>query len=619
MRVDAKQEGPRQSMAWLHTWASLILGWLLYAIFLTGTLSFFQNEITVWMKPELHQSVPQESQIQQTQVALNYLQKNHPDAGSWSIQLPNSRQNTTQITIREQGEDPRARRGGTRIAIDSATGERLEARETRGGSFLYRFHFELYGMPRIWTRWFIGIATMFMLVAIISGIITHKKIFKDFFTFRSGKGQRSWLDAHNATAVFALPFHIMITFSGLLLLLFTIMPWGIERIYENRGAFLQEQNRALIEENKPRSEKSERSHSENTQRDGRSADQQQVRGDGDKAAQNNRENMSEPRGESRMNRGESARNGGEVRNNHGESGESRGERRRGREKAELKPAELVNIAPIVSETQKQWGSNPIGTINIIAPNTNQAKIELRALNGKSVAYRNVYESLEFDGVTGKNISDENTRLKNPSVPMGIYNVVTTLHEARGVDLALRWLLFLSGIVGTMMVATGLILWCVKRAPQQQKQGYKSFGYRVVEVTNIAAIIGLPIACAAYFYANRFIPADMEMRLNWEIRTFFIVWLITLIYPIFRTHRQAWLELLVLATALFALLPILNFLTGGQAIWNTIANGQWVIASFDLAMWVLAILFFFSYQKVKKHQGIGKKKTNKTATSVESKA
>ena len=44
MRADAKVEGPRQSMSWLHTWASLILGWLLYAIFLTGTLSFFQNE-----------------------------------------------------------------------------------------------------------------------------------------------------------------------------------------------------------------------------------------------------------------------------------------------------------------------------------------------------------------------------------------------------------------------------------------------------------------------------------------------------------------------------------------------------------------------------------------------
>ena len=560
MRVDGKQEGPRQSMSWLHTWASLILGWLLYAIFVTGTLSFFQNEITVWMKPELHQSVPQATQVQQTQVALNYLQKNHPDAMAWNIQLPNSRQNTTLITVRKQGEDPRARRGGTRITIDSVTGQTLEARETRGGSFLYRFHFELYGMPRMWSRWIVGIATLLMFVAIISGVITHKKIFKDFFTFRSGKGQRSWLDAHNATAVLALPFHIMITFSGLLLLLFTIMPWGVERVYEGRGEFLQEQNRALVQENKE----------------------------------------SKP--------SDAASNRNQPANAERAQGAERGEKRRGREKKEAQPAELTNVAPILAYAQQEWKNNPIGTISIIAPNTNQAKIELRALHGESVTYRNVYASLQFDGDTGKNITDDSSSLKNPNIPMGIYNIFTTLHEARGVDIALRWLLFISGMVGTVMVATGLILWCVKRAPQQQKQGYKSFGYRLVEVTNIAAIIGLPIACAAYFYANRFIPADMDMRLNWEIRTFFVVWLLTLIYPIFRSSRQAWLELLALATVAFTLLPIINFTTGGQALWNSIANDQWMIASFDLAMWVLATLFAYSFYKVKKHKGLPAKKS-----------
>ena len=555
MRPDAKAEGPRQSMSWLHTWSSLILGWLLYAIFLTGTLSFFQNEITTWMKPEYHQSIPHSSQIQQTQVALNYLQANHPNAGSWSIQLPNSRQNTTQLTIREQGEDPRARRGGKRITIDSATGEMLEARETRGGNFLYRFHFDLYGMPRIWARWIVGIATLFMLVAIISGIITHKKIFKDFFTFRSGKGQRSWLDAHNATAVFALPFHIMITFSGLLLLLFTIMPWGIEKVYPNRGAFLQEQNRALVQNNAS-------------------------------------ENM--PRAEH---------------SNH-EGQQAQGDRKR--KKSEAQPAPLADLKPMIEHAQLEWKTNPISTVSIIAPNTTQAQVELRALYGESVAFRNIYANLQFDGVTGKNTTDDSSGLKNPSVPMGIYNVVTTLHEARGVDLTLRWLLFLSGIIGTLMIATGLILWCVKRAPQQQKQGCKSFGYRTIEATNIAAIIGLPIACAAYFYANRFIPAEMEMRLNWEIRTFFIVWVLTLVYAIFRTHRQAWLELLVFAAVIFALLPIINFMTGGQPLWHTMAHGQWMIASFDLAMWVLAALFAYSFYKVKNHKGLPPKKVKAAA-------
>ena len=567
MRVDAKPEGPRQSMSWLHTWASLILGWLLYAIFLTGTLSFFQNEITVWMKPEFHQSVPPKTQIEQTGVALAYLQQHHPDAGSWAIQLPNSRQNTTTLTIRSAGEDPRARRGGTRVTIDSATGEVLQARETRGGSFLYRFHFELYGLPRIWARWMVGVATLLMLVAIISGVITHKKIFKDFFTFRPGKGQRSWLDAHNATAVFALPFHIMITFSGLLLLLFTLMPWGVNQIYENRGAFLQDQRKSLIQNTSIQTE------------------------------------SRESRSESKEHRPQAERE------NRGERGEmsARSESRHSRDEMQAAPpAPLIDLNPILAIAEKEWKNNPVGTITIIQPNTVKAEIELRALNGVSVAYRNIYPSLAFNGVTG-DLEPDQTTLKMPSVANGIYNVFTTLHEARGVDLALRWLLFMSGVVGTLMIATGLILWCVKRAPQQQKQGYKSFGYRLVEVTNIAAIIGLPIACAAYFYANRFIPADMDMRLNWEIRSFFIVWLLTLLYAMIRSHRQAWLELLMLATGTFALLPIVNFLTGGQAIWNTIMHGQWVIASFDLAMWVLAILFWFSFKKVKNHKGLSPKK------------
>lgn len=575
MRVDAKVEGPRQSMSWLHTWASLILGWLLYAIFLTGTLSFFQSEISVWMKPETHQSVPSSSQLQQTQVALNYLQKNYPDAGSWTIQLPNSRQTTTELNIRKQGEDLQARRGGERITIDSATGQVIEARDTRGGGFLYRFHFELYGVDRIWARWLVGLATMLMFVAIISGIITHKKIFKDFFTFRSGKGQRSWLDAHNATAVFALPFHIMITFSGLLLLMFMFMPWGINQVYEDRQEFFQEM-RGGVQQNNARNRTIENRNGTANTAQGQSGQAQQTAGNEQR---------------------------------------SRGERRAKHQQEAGQPAALTDLAPIIANAQTQWKDNPIASIQIIAPNTTNASIELRALYAKSVIQRGVYPVLKFDGVTGKNISDD-LQARNTSVPMGIYNVVTVLHEARGLDLTFRWLLFFSGVLGTLMVATGLILWCVKRAPQQQKQGYKSFGYRFVEVMNIAAVIGLPIACAAYFYANRFIPFEVEARLNWEIRAFFIAWLASLIYAAIRPHRQAWLELLMLATVAYALLPLINFMTGGQALWNSIANGQWMIASFDLMTWAIAILFFLSFYKVKKHKGLPVKKAKNVPATKE---
>lgn len=545
MRIDSKAEGPRQSMSWLHTWASLILGWLLYAIFLTGTLSFFQNEISVWMKPELHQSVPSTSQIQQTQVALNYLQQHAPDAALWNIQLPNSRQTSTELQIRKQGEDLSRRRGGERVSLDSATGEVLQPRETRGGSFLYRFHFELYGLPRIWARWLVGIATLLMLVAIVSGVITHKKIFKDFFTFRSGKGQRSWLDAHNATAVFALPFHIMITFSGLLLLMFMFMPWGIKQVYPDRMDFFNEMR-------------------------GRTPVQSSA-ADPSTTAQS-----AQP----------------------------------------MQAIEMAALAPMQRDVQSQWQDNPIASIQITAPNTPQAQVVFQATHAKHLIERNVLPSLSFNGVTGQLENDLNqSAAKQVSVPLGIYNVVTVLHEARGVDLSLRWLLFLSGVMGTLMVATGLVLWGVKRAPQQQKQGQLSFAYRLVQVLNIATIIGLPLAVAGYFYANRLLPTDLDMRLNWEIRSFFSVWLLSLIFAALRPARQAWLSLLMVTALAFAGLPLLNAMTGGAALWQSIQNGQWMIASFDMMALCIAALLFFSFYKLKKHPAASSKKNNAAKRSL----
>lgn len=47
------KSGFRQSMAWLHTWTGILVSWLLYFIFVTGTVGYFDSEIDAWMAPEL--------------------------------------------------------------------------------------------------------------------------------------------------------------------------------------------------------------------------------------------------------------------------------------------------------------------------------------------------------------------------------------------------------------------------------------------------------------------------------------------------------------------------------------------------------------------------------------
>jgi len=232
----AQGEGLRQAMSWLHTWAGLVLGWVLFAMFLTGTLAFFRPEITHWMQPETPARQAPMPAAQAADLAQRYLARHAPDAARWFVDLPTPREPELGLLYQVPKPAP-GQRGFKRVKLDPATGQEVHARQTRGGDFLYRFHFELeMGFP--WGRWLASIAGMFMLVAIISGIITHKKIFKDFFTFRPAKGgQRAWMDGHNVLSVLGLPFHLMITFSGLVIFMAMLLPAGISAAYDNPRAF----------------------------------------------------------------------------------------------------------------------------------------------------------------------------------------------------------------------------------------------------------------------------------------------------------------------------------------------------------------------------------------------
>ncbi|MDQ1921470.1 PepSY-associated TM helix domain-containing protein [Massilia pseudoviolaceinigra] len=240
------KENLRQSMAWLHTWSGLLVCWVLLLIFAGGTASYYQEEITLWMEPELHGvAAHKASSVDAADMAVKALQQRAPDAQRWFINLPTERRGAVRIawTAPPPPEGaPRKRQRLRTALIDPVTGAAMaEPRDTRGGEFIYRLHFDLHYMPPLTARWIVGFCAMFMLVSIISGVITHKRIFKDFFTFRPNKGQRSWLDAHNATAVLALPFHLMITYTGLVTLMFMYMPGAAQVAYKgDRDRFTEE-------------------------------------------------------------------------------------------------------------------------------------------------------------------------------------------------------------------------------------------------------------------------------------------------------------------------------------------------------------------------------------------
>jgi uncharacterized iron-regulated membrane protein len=220
------KEGLRQSMAWLHTWAGLVFGWLLFAIWLTGTLAYFQDEITHWAHPEIPvRALDTRTSLASAQTFINANAAHSPNV---FISLPSHRDPVLGVMYKDPQKTGRG--SFTRAMVDPQTGFKQETRESRGGAFFYRFHFELQmGYP--WGRWLASAAAFVMFFTLVSGIITHKKIFKEFFTFRPGKAQRSWLDGHNAIGVLILPFHLLISYSSLVIFMTMIMPASIMTSY----------------------------------------------------------------------------------------------------------------------------------------------------------------------------------------------------------------------------------------------------------------------------------------------------------------------------------------------------------------------------------------------------
>ncbi len=538
------KNGFRQSMAWLHTWTGLLVGWLLLLIFMAGTASYYREEISRWMRPELPRSTV--SNEVAAERAIAFLQRKAPQAESWNVTLPDPRNPAMRMFWRNpesmvkppaEGEK-RRRRGGGRFGdatVDPGTGEEVAARETRGGDFFYRLHFDLHYIPVYWARYLVGFCAMFMLVAIITGVITHKKIFKDFFTFRKDKGLRSWLDFHNVSAVMALPYHAMITYTGIVTLMFMYLPWGVNVAYpKDEDAFFSEAFARLADIETP----------------------------------------SEGR------------------------------------------ATALPIQQLLDAARAEWKGAQVSGFTLYHPGAANAVIDVYQRDGKRLSVDT--PSLRYDAVSGALI--EASPLSGGATQTR--GVMYGLHLARFADWGLRALFFLSGLIGCLMVASGVVLWAVKERPKHAKSGKIGFGLRLVDALNIGAVAGLPIAFAAYFWGNRLLPVQMAERADAEVNVFFYAWGAALLAAFLWPKRLMWAWQLYVGAAMFLLIPVINALTTHAHLGVTLRNGDWVLAGFDLMMLAFGAVLAYCALRMQRWQpalSAAEKKKRQVAAAAAAKA
>lgn len=229
----------RLSMVWLHTWFGLVLGFVLMVVFFFGALSVFDREIDRWALPDSRfapQPMPSFDRV--LKPAFERMQ---PDKDAVALlegrvdgPIPERFDTVRRWGAYTTHRDPvvavfagyavpKAKDPDETVfaihALDPRDGAVLpEGRLRIGSQFFYPLHYSLNLKWKDLGTWIVGFAALMMLAALVSGVVMHRKIFREFFTFRRDKStQRSALDLHNLTGVVALPFHFFFAFTGLVI------------------------------------------------------------------------------------------------------------------------------------------------------------------------------------------------------------------------------------------------------------------------------------------------------------------------------------------------------------------------------------------------------------------
>ncbi len=465
-------------MTWLHNWTGLVIGWLVLVIAAAGTLAVFRQELDAWCHPELARGAI--DQAAAGAAAVRWLGTHAAGAPGWYLDLADARSPGTLAFWSAPG-------GFVSRMLSPLTGTPDGIRASLGGEFFYRLHFELQ-LPYPWGRLIAAVAAEMLLTVLVTGIVAHRRIFKDFFTLRTGKGQRSWLDGHVVLGVLALPFHLMITVTGIVTLAALLLPWGGLAAHRGDAAAMARDLFPAI-----------------------------------------------------------------VRPASGRA------------------APLAPLAPMLRAAAARFGGAGIANVSIVNPGDAAQLVSVSAGEGRVIAVQR--HEITFDGTTGRMLAEHVER--RPA--MRVYDTLYGLHLGHFAGLASRWLYFLSGLMLTATIVTGLILWVAK--PRRMR----GFGYHLVERLNVGFVAGMPMAFAVFLLANRLLPVTLAARDTAEVRCLFLAWGAALIGAALVPATRGWPLILAFAAAACVAVTVADLVTIG-------APGDGVAIGVDAVAAGFALLF-----------------------------
>lgn len=195
-----------------HSVLGIAFAAVIYLVCLTGALCVFQQDLTLWEQPGL----PRVASVSDAAV-VHAVEQVAPKVGNETLYVafPDADMPRLRLTMDNGREEHNW--------IADAQGHIAGEVATPWTEFLTTLHIQLH-LPRSWGGFIVGLTGVALLSSLISGILSHPRVLRDAFHLRLGGSRRlQEADWHNRLGVWALPFHTLVSLTGALLGLSTII------------------------------------------------------------------------------------------------------------------------------------------------------------------------------------------------------------------------------------------------------------------------------------------------------------------------------------------------------------------------------------------------------------
>lgn len=257
-------------------------------------------------------------------------------------------------------------------------------------------------------------------------------------------------------------------------------------------------------------------------------------------------------------------------------------------------SQTPSINPFLDTVNKKWPDSRIFRLSIknYGDKNMQIIAEISPTYSKHLAGYGIYNIRAIDG----KILEEKTPMSNSTFVDHVKSLLYRLHFGDYAGYPLKYLSFILGIMGCLVISSGIMIWLVARDKNNVPKHKRKFNFWLANVYLAICLTLFPTTGIA------FIAVKLGAQVNQDFlyQVYFWTWLLFSTYYIIRRNiNKTNRETLLLGSIIAFIIPIVNGVISKKWIWNNLMEGNIDLFSIDFLWICIGVVGISIFRKISK--------------------